>query len=133
MPQASGRDWVGPGVNEASVVVTGAGVAVAIMVSTAVGTCVTGGAAGCCVHPAANSRSTSTKKREKTHLVFIYTHLFEKYLSVMISEKKTGALICPLARGRFNAGWLVSDGALFHDGIDFIGVFLWNLDKGVGV
>ena len=88
MLQASGRVWTGPGVNDALVVVTGAGVAVA-MVSTAVGTGVAAGAAGC-VQPAANSRKTSTKKREKTHLVFIYTHLFEKYLSVMISEKNGG-------------------------------------------
>jgi hypothetical protein len=88
MLQASSRVWVGPGVSDAGVVVTGAGVAIAT-VSTTVGTGVAGGAAGC-VQPAAKSRRTSTKKREKTHLVFIYTHLFERYLSVMGFFKKAG-------------------------------------------
>jgi hypothetical protein len=80
--------WVGPGVLDASVVGTGVGVAVAI-VSTAVGAGVTGGVAGC-VQPVVTSRRTSTKKREKTHLVFMYTHLFKKYLSVMGYGKKAG-------------------------------------------
>jgi hypothetical protein len=76
---------VGPGVSDAAVVARGVGVAVAI-VSTGVGTGVTGGVVGC-VQPAATSRRTRTKKREKTHLVFIYTHLFKKYLSVTGAKK----------------------------------------------
>jgi hypothetical protein len=86
--QTSGRVSTGPGVVDAAVVVTGAGVAVA-MVSTAVGTGVATGVAGC-VQPAATSRRTRTTKRENTHLVFIHTHLFEKYLSVMGPGKKRG-------------------------------------------
>jgi hypothetical protein len=88
MPQASIRVWTGPGVDDAAVVATGAGVAVSI-VSTAVGAGVATGAAGC-VHPAATSRRISTTKREKIHLAFIYTHLFKKYLSVMGFLEKMG-------------------------------------------
>jgi hypothetical protein len=82
----SGRVCVGPGVDDAMVVGTGVGVAVA-MVSTAVGVGVTGGVDGW-VQPAATSRRTRTMERENTHLEFIYTHLFAKYLSVMGQKKK---------------------------------------------